>query len=343
MSIRSTVAGLPPDLGAKVAFLSCPQSYPEPTSQVEAIETHMAWVFLTDAHAYKLKKPVRYDYLDFSTLEARRRCCEDEVRLNRRLAPDVYLGVVSLGTGSGGALEIGGGAVVHDWLVRMRRLPAELMLDRMIAGGTVTVPALEALGRRLARFYGEAPREALAADAYLGRLARELDESRTELVRYGLDADLVDRALAGPSGFLASRPAGLRQRVGAGRIVEGHGDLRPEHICLGDPPLVIDCIEFNRAFRILDPLDDLSYLALECRRHGAVWVGRAVIDAYAAAADDPPPEELIRFYLAYRAAVRAKIAIWHLRDDGASRAEHWVARARSYLQIGLAVLPVAAP
>lgn len=343
MSTGSAVTGLPPDLGAKVAFLSCPQSYPEPTSRVEAIETHMAWVFLTDAHAYKLKKPVRYDYLDFSTLEARRRSCEEEVRLNRRLAPDVYLGVVPLGTGSRGMLEIGGEAMVHDWLVRMRRLPAERMLDRMIARGTVTRPALEALGRRLARFYGEASREPASADVYLERLAKELDESRAELVRYGLDAELVDRAVAGPQAFLASRAAVLHERVRAGRIVEGHGDLRPEHICLGDPPLVIDCIEFNRAFRILDPLDDLSYLALECRRLGAAWVGQAVIDAYAAAAGDPPPEELIRFYLAYRAGLRAKIAIWHLRDDGAPRAEHWTARARSYLEIGLAVLPVSTP
>ncbi len=342
MSTGSAVTGLPPDLGVKVAFLSCPQSYPEPTSRVEAIETHMAWVFLTDAHAYKLKKPVRYDYLDFSTLEARRRSCEEEVRLNRRLAPDVYLGVVPLGTGSRGELKIGGEAVVHDWLVRMRRLPAERMLDRMIAGGTVTLPDLVALGCRLARFCGEAPREAVSADGYLERLTKELDESRAELVRYGLDAELVDRALAGPRAFVASRAAGLRGRVQAGRIVEGHGDLRPEHICLGDPPLVIDCIEFNRDFRILDPLDDLSYLALECRRLGAAWVGQAVIEAYAAAAGDPPPEELIRFYLAYRAGLRAKIAIWHLRDDGAPRAEHWMARARSYLEIGLAVLPVPA-
>ncbi len=124
-----------PGLGAKVAFLSRPGSYPEPTARVDTIETHMSWVFLTDRQAWKLKKPVRTTWLDFTTAAARRRNCEAELRLNRRLATDVYLEIVPLALDDGGRLRLGDGGGVIDWLVRMRRLPAARMLDRLIARG----------------------------------------------------------------------------------------------------------------------------------------------------------------------------------------------------------------
>lgn len=330
----------PPGLRVTVAFLSRPESYPEPTAAVEAIETHMAWVFLTDSHAYKLKKPVRYEYLDFSTVAARRRMGEEEVRLNRRLAPDVYLGLVALRTGPGGAPSFGAKGPIQDWLVRMRRLPAARMLDRLIAAGAVAREDLIALGRRLARFYREAPSIALAPRDHLARFRRDLEENERELLRFGLAAAELTPVFQAQRAFLADRSAELERRVEAGRIVEGHGDLRPEHVCLAAEPVVIDCIEFNRAFRVVDPLDDLAYLALECRRLGAPWVGETVIDAYAAAASDPPPAGLMRFYTSFRAGLRAKIAVWHLRDSGAARPELWRARARSYVEIAAAALPL---
>jgi aminoglycoside phosphotransferase family enzyme len=121
-----------------VAALRDPACYPEATQGVQAIETHMSWVFLTDAHAYKLKKPVHFADRDFRSADARRHSCEEEVRLNRRLAAPVYLGVVPLAVAGDGGLRVGGQGPAVDWLVRMHRLPAGLMLDSLLAGGAAT-------------------------------------------------------------------------------------------------------------------------------------------------------------------------------------------------------------
>jgi aminoglycoside phosphotransferase family enzyme len=122
-------------------------------------------------------------------------------------------------------------------------------------------------------------------------------------------------------------------RVRARRIIEAHGDLRPEHICLTDPPVIIDCLEFNRNLRLLDPVDELSFLGLECERLGAPLVGATMLDLYREATGDAPAEELIAFYKSYRACLRAKIAAWHLRDSEIREPEKWPALARTYLEL----------
>src|SRR5690606_17535290 len=143
----------PPSLAAKVHWLQQPATYPHAPQRIDAIETHMSWVFLADEYVYKLKKPVRRDFLDFSTLEARHRNCEEELRLNRRLAPEVYLNVVPLTIDAAGTVRLGGQGEVLDWLVRMRRLPAECMLDYAIRHGTVRDDEIRRLALRLAEFY----------------------------------------------------------------------------------------------------------------------------------------------------------------------------------------------
>jgi aminoglycoside phosphotransferase family enzyme len=140
-----------------VAFLTRPESYPTAPQRVEVIETHMSWVFLTESHAYKLKKPVRYDYLDFSTPAARYWDCTEEVRLNRRFAPNVYHGVVPLTVDPQGILQLAGRGATIDWLVHMRRLPAERMLDYAIAHGTVREAEVRQIGALLTRVYLQTP------------------------------------------------------------------------------------------------------------------------------------------------------------------------------------------
>lgn len=323
----------PIPLEAKVGFLQDPGAYPEPTSRVERVETHMSWVFLTDTHAYKLKKPVRYDYLDFSTPDARRFDCEEEVRLNRRLAPDVYLGTVPLVRDPAGRLRLGGEGEAADWLVRMRRLPADRMLDRLLREGRATQAEIVRLAGRLARFYAALPVEAIAPDAYRQTLVTRIEDNLRELTsaEFGLAADDPVRIARAQHAFLADRAAWFDRRVHEGRVVEGHGDLRPEHVCLLEEPVVIDCLEFNRAFRVLDRVDEMGYLALECERLQVPEAGRWLLDAYAAASGDNPPAALIDFYQSCRASLRAKLALWHLRDDGRHPPGHWVATARAYL------------
>lgn len=322
-------------LEAKVAFLGRPDAYPEAPARVEAVETHMSWVFLTDAHAYKLKKPVRYAYLDFSTVEARRLDCAQEVRLNRRLAADVYLGVVPLVLGAEDRLSVGGPGEAVDWLVQMLRLPAQRMLDHLIRSGAVKQVEISLLAHRLARFYAAAAAESITPEAYRQYLAKRIGDNLRELAspEFGLAQDVPERLARFQLGFLETHAGLFDSRVRQGRIVEGHGDLRPEHVCLLPEPVVIDCLEFNREFRILDPADELGYLALECERLHAPEVGRWLLESYTEASGDAPPAALLRFYQSCRAVLRAKLAIWHLRDDGRHPQKKWVATAREYLAL----------
>ncbi|MDA8257095.1 MAG: hypothetical protein M0Z99_15950 [Betaproteobacteria bacterium] len=324
-----------PPLETSLAFLRRPDAYPEATSRVDAVETHMSWVFLTDTHAYKLKKPVRYPYLDFSTPEARRLDCAEEVRLNRRLAAEVYLGVMPLVLDAKGGLHLGGEGETVDWLVRMRRLPADRMLDQLLHRGAAEQAKIIQLARRLAGFYAEAAAEGIAPEAYRQDLARRIEDNLHEIAspEFGLAPDLPQHLARLQLGFLQGHAELFDTRVRQGRIVEGHGDLRPEHVCLLAEPVVIDCLEFKRDFRILDPADELGYLALECERLHAPQVGRWLLEAYREASGDAPPEALIHFYQSCRAVLRAKLVLWHLRDDGRHPPGKWVATAREYLEL----------
>ena len=326
------------ELAEKVAFLERPDSYPDRPSAVEPLETHLAWVFLTDRYAYKLKKPVRYPFLDFTTLAGRRRDAEEELRLNRGLAPSVYLGTVALTGDARGRLAIGGAGTPVDWLVKMRRLPRERMLDHVIA--TQTVDGVDGAGLRgvaelLVAFYRRAARVSWSPLAYRERLQAEIADNAQALAapRYGLPADVIARTKAAQDVFLQRDGSLLDARVRAGRVVEGHGDLRPEHICLGPPPAIIDCVEFNREFRMLDAADELAYLAMECERLGAPSVGAMLLAHYRALADDEPPDRLIDFYESVRAVLRAKLAAWHLDDPTVRYPSQWFNRAQAYLTL----------
>lgn len=321
---------------AVVAFLSRAAAYPEGPAAVEVIETHLSWVFLTDTRAYKLKKAATHDGLDLRTVTSRRRNSEKEVRLNRRLAPDVYLGTTPLTRDASGELRLGGDGDPVDWLVVMRRLPADCMLDRRIAAGDVDQGHVRRLARRLAGFYASAPRAEWTGPEHRRVLEEGVRGDRRELScpGHGLDEARVLRVTDVLLETLGRSAARFDERAAAGRVVEGHGDLRPEHICLGPEPVVIDCLEFSRALRLVDPADELAFLALECERLGAPRVGRWVIDEYERCAGDRLPPELLRFYRAYRACRRATLAVWHLRDrrpDGA----RWRERAHRYLDLAL--------
>lgn len=315
----------------KVAFLQRPASYPEGTTRVEVKETHMSWVFLTDGHAYKLKKPVRYEFLDFSTAALRHHFCQEELRLDRRMAPDVYLAVVALTSTSQGALQIDGEGAPIDWLVKMRRLPAERTLDAVISTGRSAPADILALSTLLDGFYRTALRPIVRTNDYRQKLLEGVQSNRTELARYCPDSltSLINTLADAQTRFVTIHAAILDARVRAGNI-EGHGDLRPEHVFMGNPPQIIDCLEFEREFRVLDVADDLALLAVECDRLGERDIGQVLFRI--SAANQPEPE-LIAFYKCYRATLRAKLAIWHLRDGHIAEPAVWQERARSYLSL----------
>jgi uncharacterized protein len=321
-------------LARKVAFLRRRTSYPSHPRRVEAIQTHMSWVFLTDDRAYKLKKPVVHEVLDFGTVEARRRHGARELRLNRRLAPGVYLGLVPLTVSASGRLHLGGGGEAVEWLVEMRRLPRDASLDRRIRNRCTAEADLRTLGSLLGHFYQRAPVIPQTLAGYRERLEGEIRATTSvlEAGNHHLPRDLVMALACAQMRFLHLHGPLFEARLE--RVVEGHGDLRPEHVFFVEPgPMVVDCLEFDRELRILDPADELAYLSLECARLGVDWMEGVLFAAYAEVTGDEPPPALIHFYKCHRAFVRAKIAYWHLRDVSGPRADRWVARAQAYLSL----------
>lgn len=322
-------------LDEKVAFLRAPSSYPTEPEAVDIIETHMAWVFLTDRHVYKLKKPVAYDELDFTTLARRHWACAEEVRLNRRLAGDVYRGLVALTVDAQGKLHLGNGGEIVDWLVQMCRLPADRMLDVLIAADAWPPERVRAAVRKLARLYTEAPLVPFAPTEYPQRLHRDLRKTVRALTAsaYHIPLERARRVSAQLRDFLQRQPHMLEERVRTERIAEGHGDLRPEHLCLIEDPVIFDCIEFDRTLRLLDAADELSFLGMECERLGAPEVGPIALEAYTDATGDAPPDRLVHFYQSYRALQRAHIAVRHTRRPSTPDEAKWSNRAVAYLRL----------
>lgn len=327
-------AAAEPSLAGKVAFLSRPDAYGVSIGQVSCRETHMSWVFLAGSRAFKLKKPVRFAYLDFSTLARREAACRAELQLNRRLAADVYLGVVPLLRAPGG-LAIGGPGIAADWLVVMRRLDEAGTLERRILDRRLSAQDLDRLVATLAAFYRHAGAVHVAPSRHIMDWHRALTDNRRVLFdpRLRLPQGLVRRVDSAQSRFLQQRRELFASRARSGRIVDGHGDLRPEHIWLDDPIRIIDCLEFNPKLRAIDPLDEAAFLCVECDRLGAPWAADYIRRRVLRGWDDGPAEALFRFYRCYRAALRARLAAAHLVEPSPRTPEKWLPHALAYLRI----------
>ncbi|HVB41949.1 MAG TPA: AAA family ATPase [Streptosporangiaceae bacterium] len=275
-------------------------------------QTHTALVFFVGDRAYKLKKPVKTGFLDFSTRQARAAACERETELNRRFAPDVYLGVAEVRDPAG---------EVCDHLVVMRRMPAGRRLGTLVRAGQPVEKPLRQVARMLAAAHAAAPRSAEISEQgssqELGRRWQENVEQirplRGELIT---DADIDEVArLAGR--YLAGRAPLFDARIRAGRIVDGHGDLLTGDIfCLDDGPRVLDCLEFDDRLRWVDGLDDAAFLAMDLERIGAPGLAERFIAWYAEYSADPAPASLVHHYVAYRAFVRAKVGCLRASQGG---------------------------
>ncbi|MCO6442160.1 MAG: hypothetical protein J5I81_14030 [Nitrococcus mobilis] len=302
---------------------------------VEVMETHLSWLLLSADQVIKLKKALHYSYLDYSTVEARYGQCQTEVRLNRRLAPDVYLAVSSVMRDERGVLTLDGPGTAVEYVVRMRRLAETQNFDRLLQQRKLTPEAVDSLATTLARFHEKLPGLALDPARYVEGLHRRISEDTNTLAErgYRLDRNLVKRIAAALHGIAHDLGHTLRERVGAGRIVEGHGDLRPEHVYFAPQPVVIDCLEFNRGLRTLDAIDEISLLAMECDRCGANWVRKRLLHRYAESSRDESSERLYCFFMACRAMLWAKLAVWHLARNPERDRDKWMNRANEYLAL----------
>lgn len=286
-------------------------------------ETHCAGVVLVGERAFKFKKAVDLGFLDFRSPQARWRACRTEVELNRRFAPDVYLGVASLSLPDG----------TEEPLVVMRRMPDDRRLASLVRGGADVDDALRQLARQLAIAHARSPRTAeidqqVGIDALRGRWMANLEEAR-QSVPTVLGAPVFAEVERLVHRFLDGRKALFDRRVSEGCAVDGHGDLMAEDIfCLDDGPRVLDCLEFDDALRYVDRLDDAAFLCMDLERLATPALGSTFLAWYAEFSGDAAPQSLRHHYIAYRAFMRAKIAC--LRTDLGSQA---VVEARQLLGI----------
>lgn len=325
-----------------------PTAYEPPLpAHVTLRETHASWVLLTERDVFKVKKPVDFGFLDFSTLARRQAACEAEVRLNARLARSVYFGVVPVRRGEDGRCRVTGDGPVVDWAVHMLRLPDDARADVRLARGTFGARQVDDLAATLVRFHARCRSDAATAAfgapaAVEGNVRDNFDRTDAIVTRFVSPAD-ADALRRWQLDFLTTHRARFERRAAEGRVREGHGDLRLEHVYVdpvengGEAFTILDCIEFSEALRIGDVASDIAFLSMDLASRGHVDLAERLVARYATAADDFDLYGVVDFYESYRAHVRAKVAtiLFENAADSASR-DAAAAEARRHLELALA-------
>jgi len=295
-----------------IAAMCQPELYRPAARSVELVQTHISYVLLVDDQVYKIKKAVRFAFLDFSTLERRRHFCAEEVRLNRRLTTDVYRGVVGIALRGDFFVFVDADAAdAVEVAVHMRRLPDERMLSALLRRGAVDEKQIDAIAARLVAFHAAAAHDdEIAANGAPETLATLMERDFAEVMRFhGVtigaadDAAIRDYCL----GFLARHDALLRRRQRQGRIRDCHGDLRAEHICVGEPLQIVDCIEFEPKFRHRDVACEVGFLAMDIEYEGRPDLAQRLVDTYARLSGDGDLGAMVPFYQCYLAYIRGKV------------------------------------
>jgi uncharacterized protein len=303
------------DLRPLVQAMMRPDFYPEVPDRVELRQTHVSFIFLAGDKVYRVKKPVWFPFLDCLELEKRYSLCADEVRLNSRLSPDVYLGVFAI-LKSGEDFALGpkvekAHREAVEYSVKMLRLSEDRMLDRLVSGGVVDASAIRSVAGRVAWFHASVPCNRAnaygSAAALRDSMAAEVAENN-QFVGQTLLQSQLDTIDAFFKRFLTSHWELLERRTRDGFVREGHGDLRAEHICLSDRRIeVIDCVEFSERFRYCDVASDVAFLVMDLERLRAVSLGEQLVEAYGELTDDQDLPLLLPFYKCYRASIRGKV------------------------------------
>ncbi|WP_417622478.1 hypothetical protein [Parasphingorhabdus sp.] len=315
-------------------FLSNGKSYGLPDHPVEIIESHMSLVFLVGDRAYKMKKPLRLDFLDNHDLPARLLNCQREFKLNRIFSPEIYLDLVPVTANARGDLELDGAGEPVEWLVVMRRLGEEKLLDHAIQARCVTPEHIAALAGLLGNLYRQTEKIPISGQEAIDNWLSLMDRNEQSLraPEFGLDLTAVNRIATDLRRFLASNRNVIFDRVEQGWIRDGHGDLRPEHVYLGPPVRLIDRLEFDPQLRWHDPFEEVADLGLECERLGAPWIYPLLKEKLGDELGTPPSEALQNFYAGVHGCVRARLAIEHLRFDRQQSAK-WLKRTEDCLRI----------
>ncbi len=312
-------------------------------SGFELVETHISWVFLGTEEVFKVKRPVDLGFLDFTTLERRRAACDAELRLNRRLASNVYLDVVPVTVDASGVHQIAGEGATVDWAVRMRRLAIEGRADELLRRGLLTPKHIDTLAVLIARFHDGARCDAETSKHGDVRTIRKNIEENFEQTRSSIGDYLTPeqaREIEAWQVQTLRNDAPFVARTAAARVRDGHGDLRLEHVYFASDGSIsiIDCIEFNERFRYGDVCADIAFLSMDLAWHGRVDLAERFLARYARESKDYELYSVVNFYESYRAFVRGKVASLLASDTEASPEARERARqeARRYFVLSLA-------
>lgn len=304
---------------ALIAALQNPALYPHPVDGFKVIETHISWVILTGSYAYKMKKPVDFGFLNFTELAARKHYCEEELRLNQRMAPDLYLKVLPV-TGSVEAPEIGGDGTPIEYLLQMREFPQAQLMAEVQARGELTDRHIDALATQIAGYHLSIPHVAAdhplnSAEAIVAPMRQNFEQIRPLLTEQA-DLQQLDALIDWTETSIARLQPLLEQRSQRGFIRECHGDLHLGNATIIDDKVVLfDCIEFNEPFRLIDIACDAAFLAMDLEDRGLKCQARRFINGWLEQTGDYAAVELLNLYKAYRAVVRAKVNLFRLYQE----------------------------
>jgi aminoglycoside phosphotransferase family enzyme len=294
-----------------IAAMLNPEVYPEATDTIEFIQTHISYIFLTQLHAYKIKKPVNFGFLDFSTLKKRHHFLEQELVLNRRLAPEIYLAVLPVMV-QDGKLHLGGEGKVIEYALQMVRMPQHLMMDEIAARRQLSAAMIDAIVARLVPFYRQAAggiRVNKFGDLSVIRYNHEENFSQIQpFVGSVLSAAAFHDMVSYANDFMQRQADLFVRRVKTGKIRDCHGDLHMKNICLANSVCIFDCIEFNPRFRYSDIAADIDFLAMDLDFHSYRELSKYFVHTFALESHDPEILKLVNFYKCYRAVVRGKIS-----------------------------------
>ncbi len=326
------------DLSELKRLLLKPEIYPDHPQEIRWTETHISLLFFTGQYVYKFKKPVDFGFLDFTTLEKRKFFCEEEVRLNRRLSPGLYLGVVKV-TEDQGKVSFNGSGEVVEYAVKMREIPLDSLMDRLLQRGEVTSEMIQKVAEKLASFHSLAEtNDYIKSFAKPKRVREDTEENFQQTIKYidrVIPRRIFETIREQTNRFYEHREELFEKRITEERIRDCHGDLRLEHIFWGKEIFIFDCIEFNERFRYTDVAADIAFLSMDLDYHGRGDLDPFLIHTYMERSGDRDLLEILDFYKCYRAYVRGKVESFRLDDRGISEEEKEEAfqRAKRYFTL----------
>ena len=326
------------DFPELIQALHNPAAYPEPPRKIELVQTQISYVFIADSLVYKIKKPVDFGFLNFTTLEKRRFYCHKEIELNRRLCSDTYLDVVTVNK-SGEGYKINGEGDIEEYAVKMRLLPRESMMDVLLSEDKVTPKMLSRVAEILVNFHSKAATgdeiNVIGGIEAVIKNTQENFEQTEPHIGTIITQETFQKIKDYTEGFIRDNTALFHRRADEGKIRDCHGDLHAAHICFGENICIYDCIEFIDRLRYTDVAADIAFLAMDLDHYGRTDLSESFVNAYVVKSGDRELMQLLNFYKCYRAYVRGKVGCSQYEDPYIPKAdkEKILANTQSYFKL----------